>query len=138
MSNAIALFTTGSLSWLTVSAVILLALGLGFVLHRLSAYLAEHTQTSQVARFVDAAGSVADGIARTLLQHPPQKADLLPAGKAAAVAQGVAYLKAALPDTVRALAISDGTIATRLSNEVAGSLLTPARRRPWRRRLSGR
>lgn len=98
-------------------------LALGWLCRAASALLTERTHASRVTRAFDTAGSVADGIAEMLLAHAPgTPAATLRIVREAAVAQGVAYLRVNMPDTLKAIGVSNDTLAARINNEVSARL----------------
>ena len=86
-------------------------------------YLAERTHSSRMARVVDAMGRIAGDISLTLQAMPPSSD--LTAIKAAALARGLTDLRARLPDTLKAVGATDGTLAGMLSGEL-GKVMTMA------------
>ena len=81
-------------------------------------------QRAIVARVMDTVGSVANGIAATLLQHPPAPADVIAAVRGAAISQGVQYVQQHHPEDLDVINLAAETLATRLDNTVSGKLLT--------------
>ena len=110
-------------SWLVVPALIAALLLFSWVCHRGATYADESLHASRVARLFDTLGSQADGIAGLLLAHPPAAQAALQIVRQAAIAQGVAYARANLPDTIKAIGVSDDVLAARLDNAVTGKLL---------------
>lgn len=113
-------------AWLLFAALIGGLFLLGALCRQASAYLSERVHASRVARLMDVLASQAEGIAGLLLTHPPTPGATLQAVREAAIAQSVAYARVNMPDTLAAIGVTDGVLAARLSNEVAGKLLGAA------------
>lgn len=126
---------TAAWLWLVVPGVIGLLLVIGYLASiaakamraradDAAASAAEHDFNMRVARVMDTVGSVANGIAATLLQHPPAPADVIAAVRGAAISQGVQYVQQHHPEDLDVINLAAETLATRLDNTVSGKLLT--------------
>ena len=119
---------SGYLPFVLFFGIYLILVVIAAVCVPLARYFEENLHASRVARLTDTVGRVAGDIAEQLQQHPAfgTNASVIDAVKAGLVTEGTKYVQSVMPDTVAAIGITPGTLASMIAKEASGQLLTAA------------